>query len=48
MVREKMEMLENYVNTTDPIHFMACMTVYEKDIPVLRDTLKPHRAFVVE
>jgi hypothetical protein len=48
MERENFELLRTAVLSNADIHHMACMTVQEKDIPVLRDALKPHRAVVVE
>jgi hypothetical protein len=48
MEREKLEMLRTAVFSNADIHHMACMTVNEKDVRVIRDTLKPHRAVVVE
>jgi hypothetical protein len=48
MEREKLEMLRTAVYSNADIHHMACMTVNEKDVRGIRDTLKPHRAVVVE
>ena len=48
MLREKIEMIRTGVESFEDWHQMACLVVHEKDIPVLRDALKPHRAFVVK
>jgi hypothetical protein len=48
MEREKLEALKTAVQSADDFHHMACLTVNEKDVTVLRDSLKPNRAFVVE
>lgn len=48
MEREELECLRTAVFSANDMHHMACMTVCEKDVKIIRDTLKPHRAFVVE
>ncbi|UKN01875.1 hypothetical protein K6119_19310 [Paracrocinitomix mangrovi] len=48
MQREELECLRTTVLSNADYHFMACMTVNEKDVMILRDSLKPHRAVVVE
>ncbi|MEO9531819.1 MAG: hypothetical protein ABJG68_13645 [Crocinitomicaceae bacterium] len=48
MEREKLEMVRTSVQSANDLHSMACLTVNEKDVRILRDTLKPNRAFVVE
>ena len=48
MNREKIEFLRTVVLSGNEGHHSACMTVNEKDVKVVRDALKPHRAFVVE
>ena len=48
MEREKLETLRTSVQSANEEHFMACLTVNEKDVIILRDTLKPNRALVVE
>jgi len=48
MEREKMLLINADVSSHDSYHHMATMTVNEADVIMLRDALKPHRAFVVE
>ncbi len=48
MEREKIEIIRSFVDSADVFHHMACLTVNEKDVIVLRDALKPNRALVVE
>ena len=48
MERNSLEMLASGVSSAADFHFMAYVTVQEKDVKVVRDALKPHRAFVVE
>lgn len=46
MVREKFEMHAAFTQSNADEHFMACLTVSEKDVFTLRDALKPERAVV--
>jgi len=46
MMRENLPFFNKGTQPTGPDHVMAFITVSEKDIPVLRDALKPNRAFV--
>lgn len=48
MSREKLDMIKTSVENFEDWHFMACLMVHEKDVLIIRDALKPHRAFVVE
>lgn len=48
MDREQLETLRTFVDSANEDHHMACLTVNEKDVIILRDALKPHRAFIVE
>ena len=49
MKREKIECLRTVVlSGNEDFHHSACMTISEEDVPLVRDALKPHRAFVVE
>jgi len=48
MERENIDCHRFFVDSADDLHNMACMTVNEKDVVILRDSLKPNRALVVE
>lgn len=48
MEKQQLERLDSGVQSAADFHFMAYLTVNEKDVFTLRDALKPHRAFVVE
>jgi hypothetical protein len=48
MTKHNLELLNSGVNSAADFHFMAYITVHEKDVKTVRDALKPHRAFVVE
>jgi hypothetical protein len=48
MEREELETLRTAVMSANEGHHMACLTVNEKDVRILRDTLKPNRALIVE
>ncbi|MEZ4923633.1 MAG: hypothetical protein R2780_10720 [Crocinitomicaceae bacterium] len=48
MQRENLEVLRTGIFSNADFHCMATMTVNEKDVRLLRDTLRPHRAVVVE
>ncbi|MBD3638611.1 MAG: hypothetical protein HUJ25_14755 [Crocinitomicaceae bacterium] len=47
MEREKIEKVRSFTQSNADHHCMACLTVFEKDVFTLRDTLKPNRAVVV-
>ncbi|MEX1001899.1 MAG: hypothetical protein WDZ35_07280 [Crocinitomicaceae bacterium] len=48
MEREALELIRTAVYSAADQHHMACLTVHEKDVLIIRDALKPHRAVVVE
>lgn len=48
MKREKLEVLRTAVYSNADFHHMATLTINEKDVRLIRDTLKPHRAVIVE
>lgn len=47
MAREKFEFVRAFTQSNADNHCMACLTVFEKDVFVLRDALQPKRAVVV-
>ncbi|WP_027419346.1 hypothetical protein [Crocinitomix catalasitica] len=48
MTREKLEYSDKGIRSNADLHCMAYLNVKESDVKVLRDSLKPHRAFVVK
>ena len=48
MEKHQLKILNSGVQSAADFHFMAFMTIDEKNVVVVRDALKPHRAFVVE
>ncbi|MBI3134690.1 MAG: hypothetical protein HYZ14_08470 [Bacteroidetes bacterium] len=48
MDKHKLELLDSGVSSAADFHFMAYLTIPEKDVKIIRDALKPQRAFVVE
>ncbi len=48
MDKHKLELLDSGVSSAADFHFMAYLTIPEKDVKTIRDALKPQRAFVVE
>ena len=48
MTREKFEFGEKGIRSNGELHCLAYINVKEADVKVLRDSLKPHRAFVVK
>lgn len=46
MEREKLPYFGQGIETDGPFHCIAYLTVSEDDVRVLRDTLRPNRAFV--
>ena len=48
MQRESLAFTDTSVESTIDMHHMATMTVNESDLIVIRDVLKPNRAFIVE
>jgi hypothetical protein len=48
MVKHKLELLDSGIASAADFHFMAFLTVQEKDVITVRDAVKPQRAFVVE
>lgn len=46
MTREGLESIRSFTQSNADFHFMACLSVHEKDVFVVRDALKPHRAVV--
>lgn len=48
MEREKLELLNSGTNSAEEYHTLAYITVWEKDVKILRDTLRPNRAIIVE
>jgi hypothetical protein len=48
MSRENLAYTSHGLRSNADLHFLAYLTVKESDVKVLRDSLKPHRAFVVQ
>jgi len=48
MAKHQLELFSSGVSSAADFHFMAHITIPEKDVKTVRDALKPHRAFVVE
>lgn len=48
MEKEKLVLIDSGVASAADNHFMAYITVHEHDVILIRDTLKPHRALVME
>lgn len=48
MAKHELEKLDSGVSSAADFHFFAYLTIHEKDVKIIRDALKPHRAFVVE
>lgn len=48
MEKNQMERLDSGTDSAADFHFFAYLTIPEKDVKIVRDALKPHRAFVVE
>ena len=48
MSRESLAYSNHGLRSNADLHFLAFITVQESDVKVLRDSLKPHRAFVVK
>lgn len=46
MEKEKITFLRSFTQSNADFHCMACLTVEEKDVFIVRDALKPHRAVV--
>lgn len=46
MTKEKIEYFNQGVDSKGELHALAFITVQETDVKILRDALKPHRAFV--
>lgn len=47
-IREKLNYYEINSSTINEMHAIAFITVDEKDMPVYRDALKPHRGQLAE
>ena len=48
MDKESLDFTESDIAETDENHCMAFIDVSEKDVYIVRDALKPHRAFIVK
>ncbi len=46
MLREGLTFIHRGVESAGDLHAQAFMTVEEKDVKILRDSLRPNRAFV--
>jgi hypothetical protein len=46
MEREKLDFFSEGTNSNAELHSSAYMTVQEKDVTIIRDALRPNRAFV--
>ncbi len=46
MEREKLDYFNEGIDSNVELHCLAYMTVSEKDVKILRDALRPNRAFV--
>ncbi len=47
MLKENLEFFESDIALTDENHCMAYLDVNKSDVYTVRDSLKPHRAFVL-
>lgn len=48
MQRNQLTLLDSGVASAADFHHLAYVTVNEEQVKIIRDSLKPHRAFVVE
>ncbi len=48
MEKHQLDLLDSGVASAADFHFMAYLTINEKDVITVRDAVKPQRAFVVE
>jgi len=46
MEREKLSYIKTGIESNEDFHCLAFITVNEKDVVVLRDSLRPNRAFI--
>jgi hypothetical protein len=48
MEKNQLNLLDSGIRSMEEFHHLAFITVNEADVKIIRDALKPHRAFVVE
>jgi len=47
LTKNNISLIASGIGSEADFHFLAYLTVNESDVKLLRDALKPHRAFVV-
>ena len=46
MEKENIHLIRTFTQSNAEFHCMACMSIKEEDVTIVRDALKPHRAVV--